>query len=391
MSDIGLVAVDTSGKWIGGRYYLHHLVKAVASLPQAERMPMVDVSWQTRPDEDPFKEVRAYMSRSIVLNCPTAINRRLYRKIRRLAHRWNDSRDLFLDAGIGVVFPVLPCAAPGIPYVFWLPDFQYIHLPNLFGDELCKWYENYYRSNVEQATLVVLSSQHAMKDYAISFPHAIDKARIVNFCSIPDETWQRLDPRETAGSIGFDGSFFVLSNQFSHHKNHETVFDAVRILKCRGIDITVLCTGSTYGFRGDDYLKRLKDFIKNNKLEKNIVILGMLPRDEQIALMRRSLAMLQPSHFEGWSTVVEDARALGKTLLVSDIEVHREQLGETYPLYLHPDDSDAWADAMLQIWKNSTPGPHLDDEAAGLINVGKLSLSIGGTFVSVMREAMNGN
>lgn len=35
--------------------------------------------------------------------------------------------------------------------------------------------------------------------------------------------------------------------------------------------------------------------------------------------------MVQPSLFEGWSTVVEDARALGKTIVLSDIDVHLEQ------------------------------------------------------------------
>ena len=38
MSSIGIVAVDTSGKWIGGRYYLQHLVKAVKALPEQERV-----------------------------------------------------------------------------------------------------------------------------------------------------------------------------------------------------------------------------------------------------------------------------------------------------------------------------------------------------------------
>ncbi len=47
--------------------------------------------------------------------------------------------------------------------------------------------------------------------------------------------------------------------------------------------------------------------------------------------MQNSLAIIQPSSFEGWSTVVEDAKALNQNIIVSDIAVHREQLpGHSY-------------------------------------------------------------
>jgi hypothetical protein len=36
--------------------------------------------------------------------------------------------------------------------------------------------------------------------------------------------------------------------------------------------------------------------------------------------------VIQPSLCEGWSTVIEDAKALGRHVLASDIAVHREQL-----------------------------------------------------------------
>ena len=41
--------------------------------------------------------------------------------------------------------------------------------------------------------------------------------------------------------------------------------------------------------------------------------------------MRKAMAVIQPSLFEGWSTVVEDARALGKPMILSDFPVQIEQ------------------------------------------------------------------
>ena len=53
--------------------------------------------------------------------------------------------------------------------------------------------------------------------------------------------------------------------------------------------------------------------------------------------MQGSLAIVQPSLFEGWSTVVEDAKALNKLLIVSNIEVHKEQLQNSAAIFFDPD------------------------------------------------------
>ena len=41
--------------------------------------------------------------------------------------------------------------------------------------------------------------------------------------------------------------------------------------------------------------------------------------------MRKSIAIIQPSLFEGWSTIVEESRSIGKNIILSDLGVHKEQ------------------------------------------------------------------
>jgi len=55
---------------------------------------------------------------------------------------------------------------------------------------------------------------------------------------------------------------------------------------------------------------------------------GMIPYPHLALLMRASVAMLNASLFEGWSTTVEEAKSLGTPLILSDIDVHREQIGD---------------------------------------------------------------
>jgi glycosyltransferase involved in cell wall biosynthesis len=54
-------------------------------------------------------------------------------------------------------------------------------------------------------------------------------------------------------------------------------------------------------------------------------VLGMVPYADVTALMAHSLAVINPSLFEGWSTSVEEAKAMGKAIVLSRIPVHVEQ------------------------------------------------------------------
>jgi glycosyltransferase involved in cell wall biosynthesis len=53
--------------------------------------------------------------------------------------------------------------------------------------------------------------------------------------------------------------------------------------------------------------------------------LGLVPYRDIMSLLRWSVAVINPSLFEGWSTTVEEAKSMGKTVILSDIPTHREQ------------------------------------------------------------------
>ncbi|HJQ37769.1 MAG TPA: glycosyltransferase [Thermoanaerobaculia bacterium] len=386
----GLVSIDPEQKWIGGRYYLHHLVRSVAALPPEERVALFDLYWQGAPDDDPFAEVRPLLAGRRVIELPQRFGPRLRRKLRRSLRGWSDARDLFLDAGIDVIFPIAPCESAGIPFVFWIPDFQYRRLPELFSTELHAWYERHNLENARAADRIVVSSEEGRRDLEQYLPQFAEKTRVLHFCSVPTDEWWALEPAAVAQKHALPDKFFVLSNQFSHHKNHMVAFEALRLLRdAHGIEATIACTGSTYGFRGDDYFARIQSYLREHGLTASARILGLIPRAEQVALMRRSLAMLQPSAFEGWSTIVEDAKSLGKRILLSDIGVHREQApaGGTF-LPLH--DPAAWARAMAKAWQTTAAGPHEDEERAGAAHIEAAKIDTGRTFTRILREAVSG-
>ena len=58
--------------------------------------------------------------------------------------------------------------------------------------------------------------------------------------------------------------------------------------------------------------------------------------------------MLNPSLFEGWSTTVEEARAMGTPMVLSDLEVHLEQMGKQ-ATYFERNSAQSLANALDQV------------------------------------------
>ena len=73
-----------------------------------------------------------------------------------------------------------------------------------------------------------------------------------------------------------------------------------------------------------------------------------LPYADILALNARTDALLNPSRFEGWSTPVEEAKALGTPMALSGLGVHREQVGEA-AIFFDAHDADACAEALRAV------------------------------------------
>jgi glycosyltransferase involved in cell wall biosynthesis len=98
------------------------------------------------------------------------------------------------------------------------------------------------------------------------------------------------------------------------------------LLKKKGTIINLVCTGNIVDYRNESYANEILQMLTDYKIRSQVFLLGLIPRLDQLALYRKSTAMIQPSLNEGWSTSVEEAKALGKDILTSDIEVHKEQI-----------------------------------------------------------------
>jgi glycosyltransferase involved in cell wall biosynthesis len=177
-----------------------------------------------------------------------------------------------------------------------------------------------------------------------------------------------------------------LPNQFWVHKGHRVVVEALAQLRASRPDIVVVCTGNPSDHRAPQYFGELLAEVSQRGVRESFIVLGWVPQAHIYHLMRQSLAVLQPSRFEGWSTTVEETKSIGKRILLSDIPVHREQCPPAAH-YFGPDDAVALATALIDVYETSAPGPDEDMESRARAELPARTREYGATFLGIAEDA----
>ncbi len=376
----------------GGVNTVLNLARALASLPKAERPRLTLFVDPQLPNAEAFAAIRPLADDQVTLSGSAATGQGAAQRLRRIASRFGGAwarqvRQAGQQAGCAVLFPTSVALGPPRPaWVGWAYDMQHLHHPEFFS-RLDRWRRDFYFGGLaRQARRVVVSSQAAQADWLARYPRTLSKVRVLSFTSVPQAEWYAGQPEAVAAQYGLPRKFLLLPNQFWIHKNHATAFEAVRLLRERGLAVTLACTGATHDSRHPEHFERLRAWIEQHNLAGHIRILGLLPAGEQMQLVRGAAALVQPSLFEGWSTVVEEARALGKTLFLSDLPVHREQ-NPPGAHFFPPQSAPALADLIAAQWAALPPGPQPEREEAALEAQRGRIAHYARAFLQIAREA----
>ncbi|MEQ1532699.1 MAG: glycosyltransferase family 4 protein [Sideroxydans sp.] len=213
----------------------------------------------------------------------------------------------------------------GIPFMGWIPDFQHLHLPHFFTQRELSHRDASFARMIHKSDAILLSSQNALNDLHKFCPGNTTPTYVLRFVPSLSRDINPPPKDELAGRYRLNQPWFHLPNQFWAHKNHGIVIEALHLLKEQGIEVLVVATGSTKDYRNPNYFNTLLDRINEYDLQKNFLAVGMIPYEDVVGLMHYSIATINPSLFEGWSTTVEESKVMGKRILLSDIGVHREQ------------------------------------------------------------------
>lgn len=312
--------------WTGGYNYLLNLVRSLVEHVPDRVQPVLFFGTDIdEKDAVPFELIAG----AVVIR-DAAFNEAC--KARRLRQALFFGRDqpaasAFAAQDINVVFEAAQFYGwrfP-VPAVAWIPDFQHRYLQHLFDFKAYWKREIGFRAQILSGRQVMLSSEDAREDCERFYPSTRGRTHVVRFAVPAANAIDAEAARSVADTYGLPATFFFLPNQFWKHKNHECVIQALRILKARGREVVVAVSGKQADPRDPAHFPRLQQVIKINGLEKNFRLLGLIPNAHIPALMRSCAALINPSTFEGWSTTVEEAKAMGAPMILSSLRVHREQ------------------------------------------------------------------
>ncbi len=294
---------------------------------------------------------------------------------------------------LDVLLPLLdvPPWSMGVATIGWIPDFQHTHLPRYFADGERRRRDRSVRNLAERASRVMVSSQDAASHFAERNPRHTGKLRIVPFPSLL--SLQPLPPAAMpkGNPYGLPEKFVLVANQFWAHKNHSVVVDAISLAAAQGVRIPVVLTGLPSDPRdpANANLSALLQGIGHGGVHDLCFVLGQVPYVELVSLMRRAAVIIQPSRFEGWSTIVQDAKALGRPLLCADIPVLREQAPECLGFF-PCDGPDVLAKHLVRLWPGLAPGPDAMREANALAEEVRFAARHGRALLELCLEATCG-
>lgn len=338
--------------WIGGTYYILNIIRSLNRLPDAEK-PKLIILHSPATNIDEIKKINyPYLD---------------FFSFDQQQARWKKLvNGVFRRLRLGTAFFKIRIPVRSIPAFYpapltldfsnidtfytWIPDFQEHYLPQYFSEREIEDRKFQQAEIVKRNLPVVFSSQNALDDFMKFYPDNKNIKRRLRFASVLDHQYEHLSLEKLFEKFGITHPYFIVTNQFWKHKDHETAIRAFHIFLKKFPNTQLVLTGKEHDYRNPEYPATLRKFVQDNGLEKRILFLGFIDRQEQLKLMKASLAIVQPSLFEGWSTVVEDAKALNKFIILSGIPLHREQVQE-FCLFFEPGNPTDLSDKMTAYYE----------------------------------------
>jgi glycosyltransferase involved in cell wall biosynthesis len=316
-------------QWIGGTYYIINLIQALTYLEEAIKPELIilsnqkDYNYLLTQVDYPFISYQL-MNENPQNNIGKFINKVSMRILSRklFVRRMKNNLDGIFPFEKNNYFNNISLEKQ----IYWIPDFQDKQLPHFFTSEDLEKRDKRNSWIAYYSKKLVVSSESVLRDLQEFYPKYKTQAQVVHF-AVTHPKYEQLDIDQLKSEYHLPNDYFFAPNQFWAHKNQITIIKAVAELKQQGIDIVVAFSGKENDNRNPEYFPNLKKLVEENNLEDNIKFLGFLDREVQLQLMNHSKAIIQPSLFEGWSTVIEDSMAMNQTIIASDLEVNKEQLG----------------------------------------------------------------
>lgn len=347
--------------WVGGLYYVINIIKALNTLDTSKK-PDIVVFYNNNTPKEIISEVEILNVKLENIDKYNVFYKAIYKVIRLLTKRNLQLEHIINPHKLDVLYPLsqyfhdlkyLNCEI-----LYWIYDFQHKFLPHLFEQKEIECRDEAFGSIATNAKHIVVSSVDSHNHFNHFYPNSKAKIHVLRFVSMIDcTTLTKFDILKKKYDI--TSPYFVVANQFWKHKNHIVVLTALIALKEKDLNFKIYFTGKQHDHRNPNYFNDLSQYIYENSIVDYVSFTGFISREDQLALIKNAVAVIQPSKFEGWSTVVEDSKVLNKNLILSGINVHLEQAKKNVTFF-DPDSSETLANYILEALRDPSSNEEMN-------------------------------
>jgi glycosyltransferase involved in cell wall biosynthesis len=253
-------------------------------------------------------------------------------------------------AGADLVhFPIQDAFLTELPSIYQPHDLQHLHHPEFFSAWERARRERIYRTHCERARMVVAMTSWGRRDLVDSYGLPEEKVRVVPWGSV---LWEypmpsAADLERLRRALSLPDGFLLYPAQTWPHKNHETLLEALALIKRReGLAVPLVCPG-----KRSSHFERIERRVRELDLADTTQFPGFISPIELRGLYELATALVFPSRFEGWGLPVCEAFSAGLPVASSSAAGLPDLVGDAGLLF-DPGDPEEIARCVLRLWRD---------------------------------------
>ena len=226
--------------------------------------------------------------------------------------------------------------------VITVHDLTFLHYPQFLTSESRRYYNDQIARACAAADHILADSHATQTDLIGLLRVPADKVTVVWLA--PDA---RFKPQAAQAArlrldrLGVPGAYFLFVGTFEPRKNVSGLLNAYGILREHETGLSSLVLAGRRGWLFDETLAQ----VDRLGLRNHIIVLDTPSDDDLAALYSSAMALVLPSHYEGFGLPVLEAMSCGAPVVISDRGSLPEIAGGA-ALVVDPDDAHALAEAM---------------------------------------------
>tara|TARA_B100001057_G_scaffold103862_1_gene101305 strand:+ start:389 stop:1570 length:1182 start_codon:yes stop_codon:yes gene_type:complete len=349
--------------WLGGTNLIENFIECIRKFSKNKIQPVLIVrKSQNLNDLKGFKNVNIIKTdifdKGVLQRIFYKIEILIFGKSKQIDNFFIKNKIYLISHSNALAYNFFTGKKSKIKCLSWIADFQYLHYPEFF-----KFKTRILRNfNIFLCSLhsqkILLSSYDAQKDLKSLSKKAYSKSAVSQFYFKSPKKNELFSLNFLKKKFHTGDKFFYLPNQYWSHKNHIVVLKALKYLKSKNINLKVISTGNKNDHRNSSYYDETISYINKNNLAVNYKYIGLVSYSEVLSLIYHSVALINPSKFEGRHSSLEQARSIGKQCILSNISIHKEQaVPNSY--YFNLENFMQLSKLMNKLWNNYSPKNNL--------------------------------